>query len=99
MEGFLNFKLPIWQRVLITRSVAIVPALGVTLLNLESVTKLDTYLNVLQSIQLPFALVPLLKFVSSPKIMGTDFAIPKVYLIFASIFGLLLFLMNFIIMF
>ena len=47
MEGFLNFTLPIWQRVMITRSVAIVPALCVTLLNLESVTALDTYLNVL----------------------------------------------------
>ena len=47
MEGFLNFTLPIWQRVLITRSVAIIPALIVTLLKFESVTKLDTYLNVL----------------------------------------------------
>jgi len=98
MEGFLNFKLPIWQRVLITRSVAIVPALCVTLLNLESATKLDTYMNVLQSIQLPFALVPLLKFTSSPKIMK-DFAISRAQLLFGSIFGFFLFLMNFVIMF
>ena len=33
MEGFLNFTLPVWQRVLITRSIAIVPALCVTFLN------------------------------------------------------------------
>ena len=33
MEGFLNFKLPVYQRVLLTRSIAIVPAIIVTFMN------------------------------------------------------------------
>ena len=47
MEGFLDIKLPIYKRVLITRSVAIVPALCVTLMNQSSLTDMDSYLNVL----------------------------------------------------
>ena len=33
MEGFLDIKLPVWLRIIITRSVAIVPAITVTFLN------------------------------------------------------------------
>jgi len=95
MEGFLDFTLPVWQRVLITRSIAIVPALGVVFFNSGSLTKMDFYLNVLQSVQLPFALIPLIKFVGSKDIMG-DFAMSKNHVRFASIFGFLLFVMNFV---
>lgn len=63
-----------------------------------AIVKLDTYLNILQSVQLPFALVPLLKFVSSERIMK-DFALPRCQIIFASSFGLFLFTMNFVIIF
>jgi len=50
MEGFLNFTLPIWQRVLITRSIAIVPTITVIFLNSEILTEMDTYLNILQAV-------------------------------------------------
>ena len=93
MEGFLNIKLPIWKRVLLTRSVAIVPALGVMILNEDQLPGMDIYLNILQSVQLPFALIPLIKFVGCPKIMGS-FALPKWQIVFASLFGLCLFAMN-----
>lgn len=76
MEGFLNINLPIWKRVILTRSIAIIPALGITVLNRNQLTGMDMYLNILQSVQLPFALIPLIKFVGSPKIMGS-FALPK----------------------
>ena len=76
MEGFLNINLPIWKRVVLTRSIAIIPALGITVLNRDQLTGMDIYLNILQSVQLPFALIPLIKFVGSPKIMGS-FALPK----------------------
>jgi Mn2+/Fe2+ NRAMP family transporter len=98
MEGFLDFKLPIYQRVLLTRSIAIVPALLISFVNPDVLTSLDTYLNILQSVQLPFALVPLIKFVGSPKIMG-DFALAKWQIYFASGFGVFLFTMNFVIIF
>jgi NRAMP (natural resistance-associated macrophage protein)-like metal ion transporter len=97
MEGFLDFKLPIYQRVLVTRSIAIVPALLVSFVDPATLTgSLDTYLNILQSVQLPFALVPLIKFVGSEKIMG-EFVLPKWQIYFASIFGVFLFSMNFVI--
>ena len=47
MEGFLDIKLPVWQRVFITRSIAIVPALGVTLMDMTTITSMQTWLNIL----------------------------------------------------
>jgi natural resistance-associated macrophage protein len=45
MEGFFNIKLPVWKRVLVTRSIAILPAISVAFIsNLDS---LDTQLNIL----------------------------------------------------
>lgn len=98
MEGFLNFKLPIYQRVLITRSIAIVPALCVTFLDTTSLTNLDTWLNILQSVQLPFALIPTIKFASSRDVMG-DFAVSRFQYLFATFFGTCLFTMNFVILY
>ncbi|GLE05318.1 hypothetical protein PINS_up014331 [Pythium insidiosum] len=76
MEGFLNLRLSPWKRVALTRCVALVPALTVAILSEEhpeDSDRMDEFLNVLQSIQLPFALLPVLIFTSSPRIMG-DFA-------------------------
>mmetsp|Transcript_2304 Transcript_2304/g.3942 ORF Transcript_2304/g.3942 Transcript_2304/m.3942 type:complete len:208 (-) Transcript_2304:123-746(-) len=98
MEGFLDFKLPVYQRVFLTRSIAIVPALCIAFLNEDSLTNMDSYLNVLQSIQLPFALIPLIKFGASEKIMG-QFKMSRLSTVFASIFGVVLFLMNFVIIY
>jgi natural resistance-associated macrophage protein 2 len=71
MEGFLDIKLPVWKRVFVTRSIAILPALAVAFI--AQYDEVDTYLNILQAIQLPFALIPLLKFTSSPRIMSERF--------------------------
>ena len=98
MEGFLDFQLPIYQRVLLTRSIAIVPALCVTFLSPRLLTRLDTFLNILQSVQLPFALVPLIKFASSPLILK-EFAISKCQFYASTTLGILLCLMNFYLIF
>lgn len=98
MEGFVNIQLPVWQRVLITRSIAIVPALCVTLLSDTTLTSMDTYLNILQSVQLPFALIPLIKFGCDERIMK-EFALPKCQTYFASAFGFMLFVFNFVVVF
>jgi len=50
MEGFLDFTLPVYQRVLLTRSIAIFPALAVSFLNQDALTELDNWLNILQSV-------------------------------------------------
>jgi len=93
MEGFLDLKYPVWIRVLVTRCIAILPALAVAFMN--NFDQVDDALNILQSIQLPFALIPLLKFVSDKKIMGF-FTISKTTLIVATFFGVVLSALNFI---
>ncbi|CAH8346969.1 unnamed protein product [Eruca vesicaria subsp. sativa] len=74
MGGFLNFKMKKWLRSLITRSCAIVPTIIVAIVfdkSEGSVDVLNEWLNVLQSIQIPFALIPLLCLVSKEQIMGS----------------------------
>jgi NRAMP (natural resistance-associated macrophage protein)-like metal ion transporter len=74
MGGFLNLRLKKWLRALITRSFAIIPTIIVALVFDTSEGTLDVlneWLNVLQSIQIPFALIPLLCLVSKEQIMGT----------------------------
>jgi manganese transport protein len=76
MQGFLRIRLPMWLRRLATRLVAIVPAIVVTWLYQESGTaELLILSQVILSLQLPFAVVPLMLFVSSREVMG-DF-IPR----------------------
>jgi manganese transport protein len=71
MEGFLRIKVAPWLRRLITRSVAIVPALIVTVLYGESGTaKLLVLSQVILSLQLPFAVVPLVLFTRDRRKMG-----------------------------
>lgn len=99
MEGFLDFKLPIYQRVFITRSIAIIPALCVSFLGSQTLSEMDSALNILQSIQLPFALIPLIKFVGNRKVMGPTFVLPRGQIIFGTIFGTFLFVLNFVVIF
>jgi manganese transport protein len=71
MEGFVHLKMPAWGRRLITRGIAIVPAMFVTVCwGEDGVSKLLLLSQVLLSLQLPFAIVPLIRFTASRKIMG-----------------------------
>jgi manganese transport protein len=71
MEGFLRLRLPPWARRLVTRAIAVVPVLVVTALAGEGATgKLLVLSQVILSMQLPFAVVPLVQFVSSRRVMG-----------------------------
>jgi manganese transport protein len=77
MEGFLRWRMAPWCRRLITRILAIVPAVVVTALYGEAGTaKLLVLSQVVLSMQLPFAVVPLVMFTSSRGKMG-DFVNPK----------------------
>jgi manganese transport protein len=76
MEGFLNFRMRPWLRRLITRMVAIVPAAVTVWLSGESGTyDLLILSQVILSMQLPFAVIPLIQFTSSKARMG-EFASP-----------------------
>jgi manganese transport protein len=71
LEGFLNLKIPCWQRRLITRTLAIVPALiGVLTMGEHAVGRLLVLTQVVLSAQLPFAIYPLIRFTSNVKMMG-----------------------------
>ena len=71
MEGFMHWRLSPWIRRLITRTLAIVPAVFVIgLRGKSSVTELLNLSQVVLAIQLPFAMFPLLLFTSSRKRMG-----------------------------
>lgn len=71
LEGFLNLSIPCWQRRLITRGLAIVPALvGVLTMGEHSVGKLLVLTQVVLSAQLPFAIFPLLRFTDDKALMG-----------------------------
>lgn len=71
MEGFLNIKLPPWMRRLITRAIAIVPAAIVTIWYGESGTAhLLVLTQVVLSLQLSFAVFPLVMFTANRTKMG-----------------------------
>jgi len=71
MEGFLDIRLPPWARRLLTRAIAIVPAAIVTVWYGEKGTaQLLILSQVILSLQLPFAIVPLVMFTADRRKMG-----------------------------
>jgi manganese transport protein len=72
MEGFVNLRVPAWLRRVVTRMLAIVPAVIVAALyGSEGTTRLLVLSQVILSLQLPFAVVPLVKFTSDRRLMGS----------------------------
>jgi manganese transport protein len=71
MEGFLHFKMRPFMRRLLTRMVALVPAVWVLLTMGETGTyQLLIVSQVVLSLQLPFAIIPLIHFTADKRIMG-----------------------------
>jgi manganese transport protein len=71
MEGFMHWRIKPWLRRLITRSLAVVPAiLIISVRGNSSVTDLVNLSQVVLCIELPFAMFPLLHFTSSRRRMG-----------------------------
>jgi len=71
MEGFIRFQLKPWVRRLVTRGIAIVPAVIVSVIYGESGTaELLVLSQVILSLQLPFAIVPLVAFTANRKLMN-----------------------------
>jgi len=77
MEGFLRLRIPPWMRRLLTRSLAIIPVVFVTAVYGESGTAhLLVLSQVILSMQLPFAIIPLVLFTTDRRKMGA-FAVPR----------------------
>ena len=72
MEGFLNLRMRPWMRRLITRSLAIVPAaLTIKFMGDSSTLELLLLSQVIISMQLPFAVIPLIHFTNDRRRMGS----------------------------
>jgi len=76
MAGFLEIQWEPWKRTLFTRCIALGPSLFIAIAADKELDSLDEWLNVQQSVQLPFALLPLLFFNCNPRVMG-DFKLGK----------------------
>lgn len=71
MEGFLALRWKRWQRVLLTRSIAMAPTFSLAYFSdINNLTGMNDILNAIMSIQLPFAIIPALTFTSSRVVMG-----------------------------
>jgi manganese transport protein len=95
MEEFLRIRLPHWLRRLLTRAIAIVPVVVVTALYGEAGTaRLLILSQVVLSMQLPFAVIPLVQFVSDRKKMGV-FAISRPVALLSWIVAAVILILNF----
>lgn len=75
MEGFLQLRLPLWARRIVTRLLAIIPAAFVAAYyGVQGTAQLLVMSQVILSLQLPFAIIPLLRATSDKKLMGAAFA-------------------------
>lgn len=81
MSGFLELRIGPLRRAALTRAVALVPTLAVALAfdqttsgGSSSLDTLNQWLNILQSVQLPFAIIPLLFLTANPGVVGLGFA-------------------------
>lgn len=94
MEGYLRLRINPWLRRLLTRMVAIIPAVIVILINgEENIDSLLILSQVILSLQLGFAIIPLIHFVSDKKTMG-QFAIKPIVQIAAWLITAILVYLN-----
>jgi manganese transport protein len=94
MEGFLDIRLAPWLRRLVTRAIAIIPAAGVTIFYGEQETgKLLILTQVILSLQLPFAVVPLVQFTADRAKMGS-LTSPRWLTAFAALIALVIIALN-----
>ena len=71
MEGFINIRIPAWARRLMTRLIAIIPAvIVIAIAGDNATTHLLLLSQVILSMQLSFAVIPLVQFTGSRRIMG-----------------------------
>jgi manganese transport protein len=94
MEGFLDLRIPPWMRRLVTRMIAILPAVVVTIWAGEKATgQLLILSQVVLSLQLPFAVVPLVMFTASRAKMG-PFVAPRWLTALAAVIAVVIIALN-----
>ena len=97
MEGFLDMNIPVWMRVTFTRLLAIGPGLVVAVLteNMPALSDhFQQWINIMQSVMLAFALIPVLYFTSNEEIMGKAFVNSRLFTYFSYCLAVILFTIN-----
>ena len=93
MEGYLRLRINPWVRRLLTRLIAIIPAVAVILINgEENIDGLLILSQVVLSLQLGFAIIPLIHFVSDKTTMGSFAIRPRVQILAWLITAILVYL-------
>ena len=99
MEGFLRLRIPHWARRLLTRGLAIIPVVVVTAIYGSSgVGQLLLFSQVILSMQLPFAVIPLVLFVSDRRKMG-EFVVSRKLVVLSWIVAAVILVLNFKLLF
>ena len=94
MEGYLRLRITPWVRRLLTRLIAIIPAVIVILINgEENIDSLLVLSQVILSLQLGFAIIPLIHFTSDKKTMG-HFVIKPIIILIACLIAAILVYLN-----
>src|SRR5262245_40287648 len=94
MEGFLDIRLPPWMRRLATRAIAIVPAAIVTIwYGAQGTAQLLILSQVILSLQLSFAVVPLVMFTADKGKMG-ELVAPRWLTVIASVIAAIIIVLN-----
>ena len=94
MEGYLQLRIAPWVRRLMTRLIAIIPAVIVILINGEdNIDSLLVFSQVILSLQLGFAVIPLIHFTSDKHTMG-KYAIKPLVIVLASAIAAVLVYLN-----
>jgi natural resistance-associated macrophage protein len=96
MDGFLDLRLAPWQRASVTRLAALGPSLLIAVFTSDNAglrNNINEWLNILQSIQLPFALIPVISFCASKSIMG-EFRQRGIFLVASVMLALLVLFAN-----
>ena len=94
MEGYLHLRIPPWVRRLMTRLIAVIPAVIVILVNGEGdIDSLLVLSQVILSLQLGFAIIPLIHFTSDKRTMG-KFAIKPFTIFLSSLVAAILIFLN-----
>ena len=90
LEGFMDFRIPCWQRRLITRTLALLPALaGIWIMGSDGVGRMLVVSQIVLCLQLPFAMYPLIRCSGDKKLMGHFRASPFILFLSWIIFSLI----------
>lgn len=99
LEGFINISIPAWLRRFIGRIITIIPAIaGILFFGECCLSQMMIASQIVLSLQLPFAVFPLIQFTSNKKIMG-DFANSKLLSTCAFLIGATIVIVNLLLIF